>query len=102
MRHDEQVACTEWLRHIMAEHSGPSNPTTMTYLDMKNFQYSANNYRYTLSVYLPSELCEHIESVYGKGNHGYHDVWPILTEAELGTIMQAGADKFLYMEATDV
>ena len=98
MNHQEQLACSEWFRSIMAEGAGQGRVVTsgnvFQKLGLVNINYSTQDVRRVLCNHLPEELecrMRTIALVY----RGYWWVWSCLSDADIGTIMQAGAARFL-------
>ena len=97
MEEIEQWACSDWVATIVSEAVGAGQVLTTSWHGVPNKLYKSADIIDALSDYLPSQLTERL-LVLIKQTKNWWGLWPKLTEAELGTIMQAGADKFLGAE----
>ncbi len=97
MEPEEQQAIQKWLIAKIAEHAGVARRERPSKVGCGIcVGYRRNQWQDMFNASLPPALCERIQQLINKTPEiGYWDVWPQLTEAELGIIMQAGAAGFL-------
>lgn len=100
MEPEEQKACDGWMHSVLAEVVGKGQPSELKegmpewMAKNGNVRYRRSEVKACLSSLIPPELVQRICSLVPLVG-SYWQVWPLLTEAELGIIMQAGASKFL-------
>lgn len=87
---EENQACKDWLQGLLKERLGPPKPPNL--LGMTT--YPAGSAATVLQSLLPGRLVAKIQALAGSVTGFY---WEELDEAELGTIMKAGAAEFLPM-----
>ncbi len=95
MKIEERQACDLWVRSVMAEFAGRPIHVVQTpkSADGLSLFYDSREWEAMFRAIVPSIADRIIEL--GLRLKNLWEVWPLLTEAELGTIMQTGAAKFL-------
>lgn len=95
MEVEEQKACDLWVKSVMAEFAGLPDATVPapSSADGVSLFYDVSEWKAMFRSAVPS-IAERIIEL-ATTMRVLWDVWPMLTEAELGTIMQVGASNFL-------
>ena len=101
MDRTEQTALTNWLITTMAEEIGLAavevDPLPGSdygdYIET-NVGYTETDFDAVLTKHLGEELTQKLQRLYERTD-SFWEAWPFLDDSELGTIMLAGADKFL-------
>lgn len=85
---EEEHACRKWLRRLIAEKVGPPLPQIQPGMSV----YPIGSTTLVLKGILPESIIAKMQAS-AQTAKGFQ--WTELDEAELGTVMQAGAARFL-------
>ncbi len=92
---EEQEACTKWVETKMAEfHGVPLRTFVNSSFEFPGLVYKKWQWNEMFRDCLPEDLAKRIRELILVAR-SYWEVWPLLSVADLGTIMQVGATKFL-------
>ena len=90
---DERMACSLWAKNAILKSAGEGDPLNTYEGFAANASYTGEDWIKCMMERLPEELAIKICWLATKVD-GFWNVWPMLEEAELGTVMQAGAINF--------
>ncbi len=96
---DERMACSLWAKNAILKSAGEGDPLDTFEGFEANAAWDGEDWIKCMMDNLPEELAIKICWLATQVG-GLWNVWPILEEAELGTVMQAGAINF-FTDITD-
>jgi hypothetical protein len=89
MEPEFQMAMSMWLQSTMAEHYGPGAPS-----HRPNNRYLHDDFVATMTEAVGEECAARIQQVKDEGV-SWDSTWPLLDDADVARIMQAGAASFI-------